>query len=263
MTGCWTLKHLRDQGNTSSWWNMTRTRSDRRLRGRHRPRRRRPWRPDRRPGHARRDHGRPRLDHRQYLSGEPARSPVPGRSGARARAALKVVRRTRQQPQERHGRLPARQVHLRHRRLGRRQVHLTIETLYKAAREAERRAQTPAPCRRSRGSNISTRSSTSTSRRSAARRAPTRPPTPAPSRRSATGSRACRRPRRAATSPAGSPSTSRAGAARPARATASSRSRCTSCPTSTSPATTCKGKRYNRETLEVSSRASPSPTCST
>jgi excinuclease ABC subunit A len=26
---------------------------------------------------------------------------------------------------------------------------------------------------------------------------------------------------------------------------------------------TCKGKRYNRETLEISSRASPSPTCST
>ena len=35
-------------------------------------------------------------------------------------------------------------------------------------------------------------------------------------------------------------STSRAGAARPARATASSRSRCTSCPTSTSPATSAR-----------------------
>jgi excinuclease ABC subunit A len=41
-------------------------------------------------------------------------------------------------------------------------------------------------------------------------------------------------------SPGASPSTSRAGAARPARATASSRSRCTSCPTSTSPATSAR-----------------------
>ena len=48
------------------------------------------------------------------------------------------------------------------------------------------------------------------------------------------------RQKRAATSPAASPSTSRAAAARPARATASSRSRCTSCPTSTSPATSAR-----------------------
>ncbi len=51
---------------------------------------------------------------------------------------------------------------------------------------------------------ISTRSSTSTSRRSAARRAPTRRPTPAPSRRSATGSPSSRRRASAATSPAAS-----------------------------------------------------------
>ncbi len=52
----------------------------------------------------------------------------------------------------------------------------------------------------SRASNTSTRSSTSTSRRSGARRARTPRPTPAPSPRSATGSRVCPRPRRAATS---------------------------------------------------------------
>jgi excinuclease ABC subunit A len=40
--------------------------------------------------------------------------------------------------------------------------------------------------------------------------------------------------------PGASRSTSRAAAARPARATASSRSRCTSCPTSTSPATSAR-----------------------
>ena len=43
---------------------------------------------------------------------------------------------------------------------------------------------------------------------------------------------------------------SAAAGARPARATVSSRSRCTSCPISTC-CEVCKGKRYNRETLEV------------
>jgi excinuclease ABC subunit A len=52
-------------------------------------------------------------------------------------------------------------------------------------------------------------------------------------------------------SPAVSPLNVKGGRCRPARATASSRSRCTFCPTSTSPATSAKGKRYNRETLEV------------
>ena len=42
-----------------------------------------------------------------------------------------------------------------------------------------------------------------------------------------------------------------------------SRSRCTSCPTSTSPARSARGERYNRETLEVTSRARTSPRCST
>ena len=64
-------------------------------------------------------------------------------------------------------------------------------------------------------------------------------------------SRALPRRRCAATSPGATPSTSRAAAARPARATASCASRCTSCPTSTSRARSCKGRRYNRETLEV------------
>ncbi len=58
----------------------------------------------------------------------------------------------------------------------------------------------------------------------------------------------------AAMRPAASASTSRAVAAKPARATASSRSRCTSCPMSMSTCDVCKGKRYNRETLEVKFR---------
>ena len=78
-----------------------------------------------------------------------------------------------------------------------------------------------------------------------------------------TGSPACPRPRRAATSPAVSPSTSRAAAARPARATASSRSRCTFCPTSTSPATPARASATTARRWKSCSRARASPTCST
>ncbi len=165
-------------------------------------------------------------------------------------------RRPRQQPAQPHGRNPARPLHLHHRRLRRRQVHAADR--HRSSRpspaSSTTRASTPRPSTSSTASKTSTRSSTSTSRPSAARRARTPRPTPAPSRRSATGSRASRNARRAATARAASRSTSKAAAAKPAKATACSRSRCTSCPTSTSPATMCKGKRYNRETLEVTFR---------
>jgi len=115
---------------------------------------------------------------------------------------------------------------------------LTIETLFKTAsmRLNGARARRPPPARRSAGWSISTRSSISTSALSGGLHVRIQRLTPGPSRRSATGSRACPRPRRAATSRGASASTSRAGAARPARATGSSRSRCTSSPTSMSPA---------------------------
>ncbi len=67
----------------------------------------------------------------------------------------------------------------------------------------------------------------------------------------------------AATSPAASRSTSRAAAARPARATASSRSRCTSCPMSTSPATSARASATIAKPSKCCSRANRSPTCST
>ena len=60
-----------------------------------------------------------------------------------------------------------------------------------------------------------------------------------------------------------SASTSRAGAARPARATASSRSRCTSCPTSTSPARPARASATTARRWRCCSRARASPTCST
>ena len=194
-----------------------------------------------------------------------ARSPMPERRPNKPHARAAARRRARQQPEERHGRDPARPVHLRHRRLRRRQVDAADRhALQGAGAPAQRRARAPCPASTaSRASSTSTRSSTSTSRRSAARRARTRRPTPAPSRRSANGSPACRKRRRAATSPAASPSTSRAAAARPARATASSRSRCTSCPTSTSPATSARASATTARRWRCSSRASRSPTCST
>ena len=63
--------------------------------------------------------------------------------------------------------------------------------------------------------------------------------------------------------PGRSRSTSRAAAARPARATASSRSRCTFCPTSMSPATSARASATTARRWRCNSKASRSPTCST
>ena len=72
-----TLKRLRDLGNTvivvEHDEDAIRAAD---YRARHRPRRRHPWRRDRRPGHARRDHGEPGLAHR----------PVPHRRAVDPRA---------------------------------------------------------------------------------------------------------------------------------------------------------------------------------
>ena len=68
---------------------------------------------------------------------------------------------------------------------------------------------------------------------------------------------------RAATGRAASRSTSRAGAARPAMATACSRSRCISCRTSTSSATSARASATTARPWRSPSRTSRSPTCST
>ena len=178
----------------------------------------------------------------QYLTGA-RQIPMPKRAPRSAeRQGAQGDRRAREQPEGRHGRDPARPLHLHHRRLRRRQVHAADRhALQGGGAPAQQRARASGRARPHRGPGAP---------RQGHRHRPvadrphaalaTRPPTPAPSRRSASGSPGCPRPRRAATSRAASPSTSRAGAARPARATASSRSRCTSCPTSTSPATSAR-----------------------
>ena len=174
-------------------------------------------------------------------------------SAASPRGELVVRGRPPAQPQGRRRRVPARGLLLRH-RASRARASRRWSTRSSTARSPTActgRGCAPAPTTGSTASTRSTRSSTSTSRRSAARRARTRPPTPASSTTSASSSRSTRRRGRAATSRGGSASTSRAGAARSAAATARSRSRCTSCPTSTSPASSATARRYNRETLEV------------
>jgi excinuclease ABC subunit A len=123
-------------------------------------------------------------------------------------------------------------------------------------------ARRSASTARSRASTSWTRSSRSTSDRSAAPRARTPARTPRPSMPCARSSRSCRWPARAASTPGASRSTSKAGAVRPARATAWSRSRCTSSPTSTSPARPAPAVATTPRPWRSSTAARTSRTCS-
>jgi excinuclease ABC subunit A len=200
----------------------------------------------------------PAVSLRRTARSGPGRAPQADQKSKRSRSSARRGNNLKGRASD-----PARHLHLRHRRLGRRQVHLPDRDALQGRRAALNGArETRRRTTGSTASNISTRSSTSTSRRSAARRARTPPPTPAPSpdprlvRGPAGGQGARLQPGRFS-------STSRAAAARPARATASSRSRCTSCPTSTSPATSARASATTARRWRSPSRASRSPTCST
>ena len=172
---------------------------------------------------------------------------------------------TRQQPAERHRQHPARHLHLRHRRVGQRQVHPDHrDAVQGAGQAAEQRARASRRARQHRGHRpsrqdrrhrpVADRPHAALQPRDLHRRLHADPRLVLAS---------CPNRPRAATSPAASRSTSRAAAARPARATASSRSRCTSCPTSTSSATSARASATTARRSRSSSAASRSPTCST
>jgi DMSO/TMAO reductase YedYZ molybdopterin-dependent catalytic subunit len=112
-------------------------------------------------------------------------------------------------------------------------------------------ATSPAPHDRIEGSSISTRSSTSTSRRSAARRARTRRPTPAPSRRSASWFAGLPERRRAATSPGRFSFNVKGGRCEACQGDGVIKIEMHFLPDVYVTCDVCKGKRYNRETLEV------------
>ena len=101
--------------------------------------------------------------------------------------ALRVDQRHRPQPPGRERGVPGRPADLRDRRvrLGQIDAGQRHAVRRRGAHAVPRARRARAAREPSRASSISTRSSTSTSRRSAARRAATRPPTPACSRRSA------------------------------------------------------------------------------
>ena len=231
---------------------------------RHRPRRRHPRRPHRRRRHGRRPHRRARLMDRQISLRRTQRA-RPGAAAAQPAPPDQGGQRPRQQPQRHRRRDPARPVHLRHRRLRRRQVDAAHRhALQRGGAQVERRLARPRRARPHRGP----RAHRQDHRHRPVADRPHAALQPGDlHRRLHPDPRMVRRPardaRRAATSPAASPSTSKAAAARPARATASSRSRCTFCPTSTSPATSARASATTARRWRCCSRASRSPTCST
>ncbi len=191
-----------------------------------------------------------------------ANTRTPGQEpGARAQNH----RRPRQQPEKHHRRNSAGAVHLRHRRVRRRQVDAARRHAVQGAGAAAQQCpRGPRPLRPHRGRRAS---------RQDHRYRPVadRPHAAQQSRdlyrrlhaHSRVVCRPARKPRPAATSPAASRSTSKAAAAKPARATASSRSRCIFCPTSMSPATSATASATTAKRWTCCSAANRSPTCST
>ncbi len=241
----------------------------RRPRGGHGAGRRHPRRPGDGPGHAAGRAGQPRVADRALPgrdADDPGAAPAPCLAAAAGRpagpaAAAAHRRRARPQPQGRDGGLPGRAAHLRHRRVRLGQVHAGQRH---AVCGGGAHAVPGAPgAGRARGDRRHRPLRQGDQRRPVADRPhaaqqPGHLHRPVHADPRADG-RDCRPPRSAATAPAASPSTWPAAAARPARATAWSRSRCTSCPTSTCPATSATASATTARRWKCSGRAATSP----
>jgi excinuclease ABC subunit A len=107
------------------------------------------------PGHARRDHGQSGSLTGKYLSGE--QIPVPAETPPRPKKGrAQGRRRARQQPEERHGEIPLGLFTCVTGVSGGGKSTLLIDTLYKAARaQAEQRREHPRPARPHRGARAS------------------------------------------------------------------------------------------------------------
>ncbi len=216
-------------------------------------------------GTPRRDRGDPRLAHRPVPLRPQAHRDPRQAPQERAEAAVEAAQGERQQPEGHRRVVPGRAAHLRHRRLGFRKVDA-------GERHALPRGRALAQPRRRAAGDLRGRRGTRGDRpRDRHRPEPDRAHAalepghlhrpvhahPRAVRGHGRGALA-RLPGRAA-----SASTSRAGAAPPARATASSRSRCTSCRTCTSPATSARAGATTARRSTCTSRARTSTKCST
>ena len=224
----------------------------RRLGRRHRARGGRARRRDHRQRAAR---GRPRraaLDHRR-VPARRARGPGPDAAPQGQRQAARRPRRARAQPPRRRPARPARHVRRRDRRLGQRQEHARDRGPLPGARpRAQRVARARRRARRARGRRArSTRSSRSTRAPSAARRAPTRRPTSACSRRSASCSPACPESRVRGYTPGRFSFNVKGGRCENCKGDGILKIEMQFLPDVYVPCEVCKGKRYNREALEI------------
>ena len=200
----------------------------------------------------------------QYLTGERS-IPIPRERRKGNGKKRRGARGDRQQPAQRDGDVSARDLHLRHRGVGRRQVDADHrDPVQDRLDAAERGAADAGALRDDRGARVPRQGHR---HRPVADRADAAVQPGDLHRRVRADPRLVRRAAgvQGARLQAGAvlASTSRAGAARPARATGSSRSRCTSCPTSTSPARPARASATTARRWKSCSRARASPTFST